>query len=84
MNPKQNFKPSPAPKEGEVGRLSVFWDKKMDVITRADFTYWFDGLSGMLGRANHAIGIVSQIFNYAIKHGVPDSLYQVVREERDE
>ena len=50
--------------------LSTFSDKRMDAITRADLTYWFDGLSDMPCRANHALDLISQIFNYAIRQGV--------------
>ena len=50
--------------------LPAFGDKRMDAITRTDLTYWFDELSHMPPTANYALGIVSQIFNYAIKHGV--------------
>ena len=50
--------------------LCAFGDKRMDAITRAELTYWFDGLSDMPARANHALDLISQIFNHAIKHGV--------------
>ena len=50
--------------------LPAFGDKKMDAITRTDLTYWFDELSHMPITANKALDLVSQIFNYAIKHGV--------------
>ena len=65
-------KPRTQQRRGDVLKhiLPAFGDKRMDAITRTDLTYWFDELSHMPTTANYALGIVSQIFNHAIKHGV--------------
>ena len=72
--PHHNIRTKPATqrRRGDALRhiLPAFGDKRMDAITRTELTYWFDGLSHIPSTANCALGIVSQIFNYAIAHGV--------------
>ena len=72
--PHHNIRTKPRTQRRRVDALKhilpAFGDKRVDAITRTDLTYWFDGLSDMPPTANIALNMVSQIFNYAIKHGV--------------